>query len=464
MIAIVERTPIRIRLTLAFAVVMAVVLGATGLFVYIRLESALDQTLNTGLRSRADDVAALIGQVDTGLSEGRPTSLAERGESFAQVIASDGTIVDTTPQLGPGPLLDTPTLARALRRTTLFEHGPLPGIDSPSRLLATPVRAQGRRLVVVVGASLEARDAALQGLLGQMLIGGPAALLLALLAGYGLTGSALRPVERMRARAGEISAGAPGQRLPVPAAHDEVQRLGTTLNAMLARLESALERERSFVADASHELRTPLALLKTELELALRRTRTPTELESALRSAADETDRLVQLAEDLLVLARSDEGRLPLRTELVDARAILQGVADRYALRSAQAERPLAVAAGPGLVFTGDRLRLEQAVGNLVENALRHGRGTVKLVAIAGEGSVELHVRDEGPGFPDGFLPRAFDRFSRAGEDRSAAGAGLGLAIVDVVARAHGGSAQAANLDVGGADAWISIPLSRWVG
>ena len=89
MIAIVERTPIRIRLTLAFAVVMAVVLGATGLFVYIRLESALDQTLNAGLRSRADDVAALIGQADTGLSEGRPTSLAERGESFAQVIASD---------------------------------------------------------------------------------------------------------------------------------------------------------------------------------------------------------------------------------------------------------------------------------------------------------------------------------------------------------------------------------------
>ena len=460
MTAFVDRTPIRIRLTLAFAVVMAVVLGATGLFVYVRLESALDQTLNAGLRSRADDVAALIGQADTGLSEGRPTSLAERGESFAQVIASDGSIVDTTPQLGRVALLDARALARALRGTTLVEHGPLPGIDNSSRLLATPVRAQGRNLVVVVGASLEARDAALQVLVGQMLIGGPAALLLAMLAGYMLTGSALRPVERMRARAGVISAGAPGQRLPVPAARDEVQRLGTTLNAMLARLEAALERERSFVADASHELRTPLALLKTELELALRRTRTPAELESALRSAAHETDRLVQLAEDLLVLARSDQEGLPLRTELVDAGAILQGVADRYALRSTQTGRPLTVAAAPGLVFIGDRLRLEQAVGNLVENAFRHGRGTVSLAAASGERSVELHVRDDGPGFPAGFLPRAFDRFSRADEDRGTAGAGLGLAIVDVVARAHGGSARAANLDAGGADSWVSIPLS----
>lgn len=440
---------------------MAVVLGATGLFVYVRLESALDQTLNAGLRSRADDVAALIGQADTGLSEGRPTALAARGESFAQVIGRDGTIVDTTPQLGPKPLLTAPALARALRQTTLLEHGPLPGIDSPSRLLATPVAAQGRRLVVVVGTSLETRDAALQNLLGQMLIGGPIALLLASLAGYALTGSALRPVERMRARAGAISASAPGQRLPVPAADDEIRRLGTTLNAMLARLEAALERERSFVADASHELRTPLSLLKTELELALRRPRTPAELESALRSAADETDRLVQLAEDLLVLARADQGRLPLRTEVVEARAILQGVADRYTLRAAQAARPIAVDAEPGVALAGDRLRLEQAVGNLVENALRHGRGTIRLVATAGERSVNLHVCDEGPGFPAGFLPRAFDRFSRANEDRGAGGAGLGLAIVDVVARAHGGSAHVANLDAGGADAWISIPVSQ---
>ena len=161
------------------------------------------------------------------------------------------------------------------------------------------------------------------------------------------------------------------------------------------------------------------------------------------------------------MLARADQGRLPLRIEAVEARSILQGVADRYTLRAAQAARPIAVDAEPGVALAGDRLRLEQAVGNLVENALRHGRGTIRLVATVGARSIDLHVQDEGPGFPAGFLPRAFDRFSRADEERGGGGAGLGLAIVDVVARAHGGSAHAANLGGGGADAWISIPVPQ---
>lgn len=439
---------------------MAVVLGATGLFVYLRLESGLDRTLNAGLRSRADDVAALVGQADNGLSQGRPTALAARGESFAQVLSSRGAVLDGTPQVGRVPLLDAQQLARAQRGAAFFTHGPLPGIDSASRLLAAPVRAQGQRLVVVVGASLEPRDLALRGLLDQLLIGGPAALLSALLAGYLLTGSALRPVERMRVQAGAISAGSRGQRLELPAARDEVHRLGTTLNAMLARLEAAFERERAFVADASHELRTPLSLLKTELELALRRPRAPAELTAALRSAADETDRLAQLAEDLLVIARADEGTLPLRRAPVDARLVMQAVAERYARRASASGRRLEAVGGPGAAVEGDTLRLEQAIGNLVENALRYGQGTVRLEVAIGEDAVELHVRDEGPGFPEDFLPRAFDRFSRADGDRSAAGSGLGLAIVELVARAHGGSAHAANRETGGADVWICIPRS----
>ena len=128
----------------------------------------------------------------------------------------------------------------------------------------------------------------------------PVALLLASLLGYALATAALRPVEAMRVEAAAISGSEPARRLPLPSSHDEIRRLGETLNEMLDRLELALERERAFVADASHELRTPLAALKTELELALRRPRTPEELEHAVRSAAEETDRLVRLAEDLL--------------------------------------------------------------------------------------------------------------------------------------------------------------------
>src|SRR5215204_3338845 len=135
----------------------------------------------------------------------------------------------------------------------------------------------------------------------------------------------------MRARAAKIEASDRGARLPVPPADDEIGRLGKTLNAMLDRIEAAFARERTFVADASHELRTPLAILKTELELALSRGRTNEELTEALRSASEETDRLVALAEDLLVIARSDQGRLPIRAEELRAAELLERVRDRHA-------------------------------------------------------------------------------------------------------------------------------------
>ena len=150
-------------------------------------------------------------------------------------------------------------------------------------------------------------------MIGLLLIGGPIALLLAALAGYGVAAAALRPVEEMRSRAAEISTAEPRQLLPVSPAQDEVSRLGTTLNEMLARIGAAMEHERGFIADASHELRTPLAVLRAEIELALREGRSREELQAALASAAEETDRVIQLAEDLLVIAQTNQGRLALR-------------------------------------------------------------------------------------------------------------------------------------------------------
>lgn len=453
------RLPIRLRLTLAFAAAMAVVLGATGFFLYARLGSTLDRTIDDGLRARADGVAALVRQSDSGLREGSGTTLAEQGESFAQVLDRNRRVVDTTPQLGDQPLLDGGELARGAQRPVFLERSRAPGDDDPARLLAAPVDAQGRKLVVVVGTSLEAREEALRGLLTQLLVGGPIALLLASFLGYAVAAAALRPVESMRREAEAISASEPGRRLPVPEARDEVARLGDTLNEMLARLEAAIERERSFVADASHELRTPLALLKAELELALRRTRTPEELEAAVRSAAEETDRLAQLAEDLLVLARADQGRLPVRREPVRAEEIVTAVAERFAGRASRAGRRVTGEAPRDLELVADSVRLEQALGNLVDNAFRYGGGEICISAEEHDGAVELHVRDEGRGFPAGFLGQAFDRFSRADEARPTGGAGLGLAIADVIARAHGGEARAANRrDRPGADVVLSIP------
>jgi signal transduction histidine kinase len=244
----------------------------------------------------------------------------------------------------------------------------------------------------------------------------------------------------------------------VPAANDEIGRLGATLNEMLARLEAAFARERSFVSDASHELRTPLSILRTELELALRQGRSEEELRAALRSAAEETDRLNQLAEDLLVLARSDQGELELHVEQVPAGELLERAGRRFAGRAASAGRSIDVAPDGDLLVHVDEPRIEQALTNLVENALRHGAGEVVLAAEARDGSVELHVRDSGPGFPEGFLPSAFERFTRADRARSRGGAGLGLAIVAAIASAHGGEAAVRNRPGGGADAWIRLP------
>jgi two-component system, OmpR family, sensor kinase len=452
----VSRLPLRLRLTLAFAGVMALVLAATGLFLHVRLRDSLDEQLDQTLRARADDVAALV-RGGSSLGEGRGR-LAETEESFAQVLGPDGAVRDATPPLR-APLLRHDQLDDAGRGTLLVDRGPVAGLDEARvRLLATPVETDGETVVVVMGASLEDRDEALDALLTQLLIGGPLALLLASLAGYAVAGAALRPVEAMRRRAEEVSDSGRGQRLPVPPADDEIARLARTLNDMLARLEAGIERERRFVAEASHELRTPLSLLKAELELALRRPRTADELRAALSSATEETDRLVLLADDLLVLARSDEGELGLASEPVRVRELLEAVQRRFGARADEAGRELQVDAQAGLEVAGDRLRLEQALGNLVDNALRYGAGTIRLEGAVGNDSVVLRVSDAGDGFPPEFLPRAFDRFSRADESRVRGSAGLGLALVEAVARAHGGRATAANSPGGGAVVTLALP------
>ncbi len=379
--------------------------------------------------------------------------MAEPDENAAQVIGPDGEVVDATPPLESTPLLTADELARAREDTIVVERDRIADLDEERfRLLGTPAGEQ----VVVVGGSLGDRDEALEGLRNQLLVGGPIALLLASLLGYALATAALRPVEAMRRRAEEISATTAGQRLPVPAADDEIARLARTLNEMLARLEAGLARERRFVADASHELRTPLALLKAELDLALRRERSPEELRASIVSAAEETDRLVRLANDLLVLASADEGRLRLRTEPLDLRGVLDDVAGRFEGRAQAEGRALEVDAPPELVVQADRLRLEQALGNLVDNALRYGAGTVRLAAASENGSLALRVSDEGPGFPPDYLPHAFDRFSRAPDARSGSSAGLGLALVREIARAHGGTASAEN--DGGATVVVLLP------
>jgi heavy metal sensor kinase len=446
-----SRVPIRLRLTLVFALAMALVLTGAGLFVYLRVADDLTRALDQELRSRAQDVSALVEEGGSLRTTG--VALIEQGETFAQLLSAEGRVLDATEPITDS-LLSPSQLARARRGATFADRSSVPGLDEPARLLAIPL---GTR-VLVVGGTRENRAETLRSLRTAFLIGGPLALLLASLGGYALAGAALRPIDAMRRRAQEISTSSLDERLPVPPASDEVARLGETLNAMLARLEDGLARERRFVADASHELRTPLALLRTELDLALRRNRSAEELEQAVRSAGTETERLRRLADDLLLLARSEQGRLPLRLEPTDVGDLLDTVAARFAPRAADEARPLSVDADAASVVVADRLRLEQALGNMVDNAFSYGRGRILMKAAAHDETVELHVLDEGPGFPPAFLERAFERFSRPDESRAGSGSGLGLAIVQTVARAHDGSAYVTNRPQGGADVWISLP------
>lgn len=455
-----SRVPIRLRVTLAFAVAMALVLGALGLFLYLRLEAQLDESIDNGLRSRAGEVAALARASETGLRGSRASAAIEPDESFAQVLTPTGRPVDSTPQLGAQPVLGPSELARASASPAYFEREGLPGIEARARLLAVPTETRGGELIVVVGSSLGDRDEALDNLAVLLAIGGPIALLLASLAGHRATGSALRPVDAMRRRAAEISAGGPGERLPVPTANDELRRLGETLNAMLDRIDTTLARERRFVDDASHELRTPLTLHRAELELALRHGDSEDELRAAIASGLREVDRLVRLAENLLVLARSDQGALALAPVPVPVPDLFGAVRDRFRARALESGREIAVGDADGLAVEGDPRLLERALTSMVDNALRHGEGEVRVWAVEAGGRVELHVGDRGDGFPPAFLARAFERFSRADAARGRGGSGLGLAIVETIALAHRGRAGALNDRAGGADVWIEIPAA----
>jgi heavy metal sensor kinase len=443
-----SRIPIRIRLTLAFVLALGVVLAGLGAVVYTRFEKSLDDNTDQALRSRATDIAAVIER--SGPRIGGPGArFVESEESFAQILDEQGRVVDGSSFADSRPLLNADEVARAREGSLTLSRDGAVDEDDPARLFAVPVDDY----VLLVGQDVEDNEESLATLRLLLLVGLPIALVLASLAGYAVAAAALRPVEAMRRKAAGISEDRPGERLPLPPADDEIHRLGETLNAMLARLETALERERGFVADASHELRTPLAALKTELELALRRDRTEDELRAALRSASEETDRLSRLADDLLVLARSDRGTLSLRTERISARALLDGAARPFRA----AGREIRVDVPDGLELNGDRLRLEQAVGNLVANAARHGDGTVTVSARKRDGAIELHVEDEGEGLPPGFAERAFERFTQADEARAGGGAGLGLAIVAAIARAHGGRAGFSPRKRG-TDVWIALP------
>lgn len=453
-----SRIPIRTRLTLVFLLAMALLLVLSGATAYLRMQADLDTQVNKELRASLTSVAKLVRHDAKELGDRRHDPLrGGRFQGFAQVVSRDGRVVSgTAASIRRRPILAPAELAALAGGQTEWVDAEVRPIGK-LRVDAARVRDRKRSYTVVAAAPLAQHDEALASLAAILLIMGPLLLAAGAFTAYRVVAAALRPVESMRAEAGRMSADDAGARLPVPPARDEIARLGETLNRMLARVERAVKRERAFVSDASHELRTPLTILKTEIQLALATARSQEELEAVLRSAEEETDRLIRLAEDLLVLASLDDGRLPIRARPVELGEHARRVAKRFQPRANGQHRSIRVRASGDLRVRADPDRVEQALSNLLDNALRHGHGDVDVELSARGGSVTIHVRDDGPGLPEELLDNAFERFARGSGQRSRGGTGLGLAIVAAIAAAHGGRAGAGHRRAGGG-VWIELP------
>ncbi|MGY4101881.1 sensor histidine kinase [Nocardia sp. R16R-3T] len=441
----IRRWPIRIRLTVAFTIMMAVVLAASGYTTVTHMRSFLDTSVTESLEYQLDELRPLAAAAD-------PTLPGPSQDTTIQILSSSGQVVATTQEM-PGPsVLSTSELDTARRGTLISDHPTAAGLAGPVRIAAAS--APGDR-IVVVAESLADRDAAVTDLSRELAVGFPLVLLAAAIGAYLLAIAALRPVERMRARAAGITHTDPTARLPIPPANDEISRLGTTFNDLLTRLHEALDRERQFVADAGHELRTPLGLLTTELELALRRPRTNAELTDSLRSALDEVERLSRLARAMLAATagtpRDPDAPLPALT----LRPLLDVVVARHGLTAGD----ITVECPPDLEIRADAGDLDRILTNLLDNALEHGAPPVHIRADRPDVStVEVRVRDHGPGMASRFLPQAFERFTRADTARTRGGSGLGLAIVATLALRNHATVTAANHPDGGIEVTLTLP------
>jgi len=449
--------PIRIRLTLVYLAAAVLLVVAGGLLLTRQLHAGLLASVDTGLRTRADQLAQAVQRAGDNLDFQDETSrLIAPREAFAQVIAANGQVAESSEAVGTAALLapgDRPTPAQGPRFVDRrLDHESV-------RLLAVPVARRDGTWVVVVGSALGPTEQAQQQVRQGLVAGGIALVLLAGAGSWLLAGAALRPVERLRREVDELSDQDPAASLEVPRTRDELAALAVTMNRLLGRLQAALGRERQLVADASHELRTPLAALRAELELALRPGRPHDQVVEAVAGAIQDTDRLGRLAEDLLLLARSDEGVAIVHPKPQSVRRVLTGAVEAAMARAGGTL--LHLDAPADLVATVDADRLRQAVDNLLDNALRVAPpGSVVRVHARLDGALLLiDVADAGPGFPEDFLPHAFERFRRSdlARDRCHGGAGLGLAIVKAIAEAHSGWVRASNDPAGGARVQLAL-------
>ena len=425
------RARITIVATTLFA--FAVITGAVLLLVLQR----------TSLIRSLDSQAIKTGQAvaSTRVTGIKPTNVVAAAGVQIQVLDKTGAVAAASGTADRvKPLLTADELAAAKRGQAIDIPAERGNTNQELRVLAVPAGEE----TVLVASGLAGVEDSIRILRDAALIGCPLVVLAMGMATYFIVGRALRPVAALRKGAQEITAAdLADQRLPVPDAHDEIYRLAVTLNAMLDRIDAATKRQRTFVGDAAHELRSPLASLRLQLEVA-QRVGPAKDWPGMLDEVLSDVDRLDQLVEDLLALARSDEaGGVLRRREPVALDQLVTEVAEDYL----DARVPVR-SSTDAVSVDGDPEALRRVVVNLLDNAVRYARSEVTVdIAVNGNGTAELVIRDDGPGIPEDERERVFDRFYRTHESRSrdTGGTGLGLPIVRDVIRAHGGTVSLAD-------------------
>jgi signal transduction histidine kinase len=423
---------VRARTTAAACLVLGCFLIVASLGFTTVLRHSLVRAVDHAAKARAEDLAAVAAQGTL------PPILASPGEedTLIQVVDAAGAVVATSANLAGRPPVARfrPVGQRVMIRTL----GPLPLKDRETyRVVALQADGPGGPFIVYVGRTLEEAGHGVAVAGGLLAIGMPVVVLLMGVTTWVAAGRALRPVEAIRAEVADITAHDLHRRVPQSAADDEVAGLAATMNAMLDRLESAVERQRRFTGDASHELQSPLAALRAELEVALAQP-AAADWKATAERLLEDVERQEELVRDLLYLARAEAVPVE-RQGLVDLDDVVLAEVERLRARAGVRVDASRVSAAP---LRGHRDDLARVVRNLLENAVRHARNLVQVEVGTDDGWATLAVADDGPGIPPSERHLIFERFARldTGRSRDEGGTGLGLAIAREVVAAHGGA------------------------
>ena len=424
----------RLRLTLWYAGLLAVILAAFGATVYLVTRQTLYSNLDESIEAQA---AVILGSIR--FDEGRP-------------LLSDGT--------------STRSDEDAFIRVFGFFDQPSTGPDHQLRVMTFPIVRDGRTVgQLELGQSREEVSEALWTLLLVMAFAYPVTIGVAALGGAFLAGRALSPVGKITGLARRISAEDLGQRLDLDLPNDEIGRLARTFDEMIERLDEAFRRQLEFTADASHELRTPLTAVKGQVEVALQRERSPADYREVLEKVNAEVDRLIGLTNSLLTLARADAGGIPLILEGVDIRTLVSGTVEQMRPAAATDNIVIDMEPGPTATIRVDEDLVLQLLLNLLDNAVKYTLGGGRITAgwSTSDDCAELWVRDIGIGIPAEHLPQIMDRFYRVDNARTRCqgGVGLGLAISRWIAEAHGGSLHADSTPAQGSTFTVVLPIAH---